>query len=160
MTRNEQALRAQLAEFLDWRNAHADFDQVVKGVPSRKRGVVPKGFAHSVWQLVEHMRIAQADILDFCVNPRYEHTMKWPDDYWPRRPAPPSDAAWKKALASFRRDLKTMQRLAKNRRIDLFARIPCGSGQTVLREILLVADHNAHHLAQIIDVRRALGIWG
>jgi uncharacterized damage-inducible protein DinB len=158
MPTHDEALRAELAEFLNWKNAHADFDAVFKGVPPRMRGVVPKGFAHSLWQLVEHMRIAQADIFDFCVNPHYEHTMKWPDDYWPKA-APRPASAWAKALAALRRDLKAMQQLALNPGIDLVAKIPHGSGQTYLREILLVGDHNAHHLGQLIDVRRALGLW-
>ena len=158
MTANKD-LRKQLADFLNWSSAHADFDSVVKGVSPRLRGRVPKGFAHSLWQLIEHMRIAQADILDFCVNPRYEHTMKWPDDYWPKAPAPSNSGAWSASIAGFRRDLKTMQRLALNPRIDLLKKIPHGSSQTYLREVLLVGDHNAHHLAQLIDVRRALGIW-
>ena len=156
---NEKALRLQLADLLGWESAHVGFDRAVAGVPVRMRGVVPKGFAHSVWQIVEHIRIAQADILDFCVNPRYQHDLAWPDDYWPKTRAPKSGAAWTKSLAAYRRDLAAMQRLAKNPKVDLFARIPHGSGQTCLREILLVADHNAHHVAQIIDVRRALGAW-
>ena len=154
----DDALRAQLADFLNWKNAHVDFDSAVKGVPPRLRGVVPKGFAHSLWQLVEHMRIAQSDILDFCVNPKYEHTMKWPADYWPKA-VPKTASAWTKALAAFRQDLKAIQQLALDPQVDLGAKIPHGSGQTLLREILLVADHNAHHLGQLIDVRRALGIW-
>jgi uncharacterized damage-inducible protein DinB len=158
MADTDRALREQLADFLNWRNAHADFEAVVKGIPPRIRGVVPAGFAHSPWQILEHMRIAQADILDFCVNPKYAHTMKWPDDYWPKA-APKNAAAWTKSIAAFRRDLARMQRLALNRKIDLFAKIPHGSGQTYLREVLLVADHNAHHLGQLIDVRRALGAW-
>jgi hypothetical protein len=105
------------------------------------------------------MRIAQADILDFCVNPKYEHTMKWPDDYWPQRPAPQSPAAWTRSIAAIQRDRTAMQRLAMSSRIDLFATIPHGSGQTYLRELLLVADHAAYHTAQIVDVRRALGNW-
>jgi hypothetical protein len=159
MAFDEKALRGQLVDFLNSTNAHADFDTVVSGIPARLRGVVPVGFAHSLWHLVEHMRIAQADILDFCVNPRYEHTMKWPEDYWLPSPAPKSSAAWTNSIAAFKRDLKAMQRLAKNPRLDLFAKIPHGSGQTYLREVLLVGDHNAHHLAQLIDVRRALGNW-
>jgi hypothetical protein len=104
------------------------------------------------------MRIAQHDILDFCVNPRYRE-MTWPDDYWPRSPVPPNAAAWTGSLARFRRDRKAMRRLAADRRVDLSAAIPHGDGQTYLRELLLVADHNAYHVAQIVDVRRALGIW-
>jgi hypothetical protein len=155
----DKALRAQLAEFVDWHHAHLDFDAAIKGIPPRLRGVVPKGFAHSIWQIVEHIRIAQADILNFCVNPRYVHDMKWPDDYWPRTPAPKSAAAWTKAIGAIRRDRKAMQRLAVNPRIDLFAKIPHGSGQTYMRELLLVGDHAAYHIAQIVDVRRALGNW-
>jgi uncharacterized damage-inducible protein DinB len=155
---SDKALRAQLAEFLDWRHAHAGFDDVVAGIPVKLRGAVPKGFAHSLWQIVEHMRIAQHDILDFSLNKNYKE-MKWPDDYWPKTPGPKSASAWTKSLASFRADRKVLQRLAMNLRVDLLAKIPHGSGQTYLRELLLVADHNAHHIAQIIDIRRALGIW-
>jgi hypothetical protein len=155
----DKALRAQLAEFVDWHHAHVGFDAAVKGIPPRLRGVVPKGFAHSIWQVVEHIRIAQADILDFCVNPKYVHDMKWPDDYWPRAASPGSASAWTKSLAVIRRDRKTMQRLAMNPRIDLFAKIPHGSGQTYMRELLLVGDHAGYHIAQIVDIRRALGNW-
>jgi len=156
---SDKPLRTQLAEFLDWKNAHVGFDDAVKGVPPKLRGAVPKRFAHSVWQIVEHVRIAQSDILDFCINPRYEHTMKWPDDYWPKTPAPKNATAWSKSLADVRRDRKAMQRLAADESIDLFARIPHGTGQTYVREVLLVADHTAYHVAQIVDVRRALGNW-
>jgi len=155
----DKALRDQLAEFIDWHNAHVGFDDAVKGIPPKLRGAVPPGFAHSVWQVVEHIRIAQADILDFCVNPKYRHDMKWPDDYWPKAPAPRSAALWRKAIAAIRRDRKAMQRLAADRRIDLFAKIPHGTGQTYIREILLIADHAAYHVAQMVDIRRALGIW-
>jgi hypothetical protein len=157
---NDKALRTQLAQFVsDWQQAHVGFDRAVKGVPPRLRGAIPKGAAHSIWDIVEHMRIAQADILDFCVNPKYVHDMKWPDDYWPPSPAPKSAAAWTKSLTAIRRDRKATERLALNPKIDLFAKIPHGSGQTYLREVLLVADHAAYHTAQIVDVRRALGIW-
>jgi uncharacterized damage-inducible protein DinB len=155
----DKELRAQLSDFLDWKNAHVGFDDAVKGVPPKLRGTVPKGFAHSVWQIVEHVRIAQRDILDFCKNPRYQHTMKWPDDYWPKTPAPKNAAAWTKSLAQIRLDRSAMQRLSADERVDLFATIPHGTGQTYLREVLLVADHTAYHVAQIVDVRRALGDW-
>ena len=156
--KNEKALRAELRESLDWGRAHASFDRVVKGVPPRLRGKVPKGFAHSIWQVLEHMRIAQEDILDFCRNPRYQEK-RWPDDYWPKTPGPKTPRAWTKSFADLRRDRRAMQRLAADRRVDLFARIPHGSGQTYIREVLLVADHAAYHVAQIVDVRRALEIW-
>jgi len=157
---SDQALRAQLADLVgDWQQAHVTFDAAVKGIPPKMRGAVPNGFAHSIWDVVEHLRIAQADILDFCINAKYTHDMKWPDDYWPASPAPKSAAAWTKSIDAVRRDRKAVQRLALNPKVDLFAKIPRGSGQTVLRELLLVADHAAYHVAQIVDVRRALGIW-
>lgn len=154
----DRALRVQLQRLLSWQDAHVGFDRAVKGIPPRLRGVAPEGFAHSPWQLVEHMRLAQQDILEFCRSPRYKEKT-WPDDYWPQTPRPPSAAAWEKALASFRRERRAVQRLAADRRLNLFARIPHGSGQTYLREILLVADHTAYHVGQLVDVRRALGIW-
>jgi hypothetical protein len=155
----DMTLRQQLADFLDWKNAHVTVDDAVKGVPPKLRGAVPRGFAHSVWEIVEHVRIAQRDILDFSRNPRYRETMKWPGDYWPRTRGPRTASAWTTSLAALKRDRKAMQRLAVDRRVDLFAKIPHGSGQTYLRELLLVADHTAYHVAQIVDVRRALGIW-
>jgi hypothetical protein len=154
----DKALRAQLADFLDWKSAHVGFDAAVKGVPPEARGTVPKGFVHSVWQVVEHIRLAQHDILEFCRNPEYQ-AMKWPDDYGPAAPAPKNAAAWSRALTGFRADRAAMQTLAGTAPIDLLSVIPHGSGQTYLREVLLVADHTAYHVAQIVDIRRALGNW-
>jgi uncharacterized damage-inducible protein DinB len=154
----DTALRDQLAHYLDWNDAHVGFDEVVTGIPVRLRGAVPAGFVHSVWQVVEHMRLAQADILEFSRNARYK-AKTWPDDYWPKAPAPRRSRDWTESIAAYRVDRRALQRLAKNPRVDLLATIPHGSGQTYLRELLLVADHNAHHLGQIIDIRRALGIW-
>jgi uncharacterized damage-inducible protein DinB len=156
--RDEKALRAQLVKLLDFKEAHVDFDRAVKGIPPRSRGKLPQGVEHTLWQLVEHLRIAQGDILEFCKTAKYEEK-KWPDDYWPKALGPHSAAAWTKSLAAYRRDRKAMQRLVANRKIDLLAAIPHGSGQTYLREILLVADHNAYHIGQIIALRRRLGIW-
>lgn len=113
---------------------------------------------HSPWEILEHLRIAQHDILDFCVNPRYVE-MKWPDDYWPPASAPPSDAAWQTSIEAYRRDRASLQALAEKPDIDLLARIPRGSGQTYLRELLLVIDHNAYHLGELVTVRRILGAW-
>jgi uncharacterized damage-inducible protein DinB len=155
---DEKAVRAQLGALLDWREAHVGFDAAVKGCPPRLRGVVPEGFPHSAWQLVEHMRITQADILEFCVGPKYKDK-KWPEDYWPASAAAKDGAAWSASIAAFRRDRQAMQRLAADRTIDLLATIPWGTGQTYLREILLVADHTAYHVGQLILVRRALGAW-
>lgn len=146
-----------LARLLNWEDAHVGFEKAVADVPPALRGVVPEGLPYSVWQLVEHLRIAQSDILDFCVNPKYEEK-KWPDDYWPS-PAPPTSAAWDEAIAGYRRDREGLQQLAGDPTVDLFARIPHGTGQTYLRELLLVADHNAYHIGQIVIVRRRLGVW-
>ncbi|MEP7307869.1 MAG: DinB family protein [Acidobacteriota bacterium] len=154
----DTAWRAQLADFLDWHSAHVGFDAAVKGLPPRLRGVVPAGFAHSAWQVLEHIRTAQADILEFCRSTRYREK-KWPEDYWPKSAAPRNADAWTGSLAAFRRDRKAMQRLAIDRRIDLLAKVPNGTDQTYLREVLLVADHTAYHVAQIVDIRRTLGNW-
>jgi uncharacterized damage-inducible protein DinB len=158
MHMDDTAVRAQLRAMLDWREAHAGFDAAVKGLPPRLRGVVPQGLVHSAWQLVEHMRMAQADILEFCVEPKYKHK-KWPEDYWPAGAEPKDSAAWEASITAFRSDRRALQDLTTDRTIDLLAKIPWGTGQTYLREILLVADHNAHHVGQLILVRRALGAW-
>jgi hypothetical protein len=154
----DKSMRTQLADFLDWHHAHVGFDEAVKGLPSKLRGVVPTGFVHSAWQVVEHIRIAQSDILTFCRSRSY-HEKKWPDDYWPAASSPRSAEAWNKSLAAFRRDRKAMQRLAADPGIDLLAKVPNGTDQTYIREVLLVADHTAYHVAQIVDIRRALGNW-
>src|SRR5687768_14279983 len=152
-------LRDHLVRALDWEEAHVGFDQAVDGIPPDKRGVRPAGFEHSPWQLVEHIRIAQEDILDFCVNAAYEHTRKWPDDYWPKQPGPPDEKAWTDSLASYARSREELKRLARDVE-DLTATVPTGKeGQTYLRAILLTADHTAYHVGQIVAVRRALDIW-
>jgi uncharacterized damage-inducible protein DinB len=156
---NESGLRAQLVKLLDFDEAHVSFDRAVKGIPVSKLGNLPPGAEHTLWQLVEHLRIAQSDILEFCRTSKYKEK-KWPDDYWPAARGPHTASAWNKALASYRRDRKALQRLAGDPRLDLFAKIPHGTGQTYLREILLVADHNAYHIGQIVALRRRLGIWG
>lgn len=156
---HEQSLRKHLLELLAGGSAHAKFEDVVKGLPAKLRGTKPANFPHTAWMLLEHLRLAQWDILEFSRNPRHV-SPPWPSGYWPRTEAPSSAAAWNKSVLQFRRDLKAMQGLVANRRTDLFARIPWGDGQTVLREALLLADHNSHHLGQLLDVRRLLGAWG
>ena len=156
---HNRLLRAQLKKILEWEDAHASVDHAIDGIPAAVRGKVPAGAAHSAWQLLEHLRIAQADIYDFCVNPKYRHTMKWPDDYWPKRPTPPDGRAWRTSVGACRSDRKKMQARARDPAIDLFAAIPHGDGQTYLREILLVADHGSYHVGQIVLVRKALGSW-
>lgn len=151
-------LRAQLVKLLSSGEAHVDFDAAVKGVPPKLRGRCPKGLPYSLWQLLEHIRLAQWDILDFCRNPKYRH-MKWPDDYWPKKPSPPNSRAWAKSVAAFRADRRAFERLISNPRRKLTAKIPHGTGQTYLREALLEADHAAYHIGEMIAVRRLLGIW-
>jgi hypothetical protein len=135
-----------------------DFDSAIKALPVKARGKRPKGSPHSPWEILEHLRIAQWDILDFTRNKNYA-PMKWPDDYWPKTPAPPTATAWSKSVRAFRDDLDAMCALVDNPKVDLLARIPHGDGQTILREALLVADHNAYHLGELVLVRRLLGAW-
>jgi hypothetical protein len=159
LTRNhEQSLRKHLLELLEGGQAHAKFDDVIKNLPASARGKKPAKFPHSPWMLLEHMRLAQWDILEFSRNAKYV-PREWPREYWPKTEGPANAAAWSKSIQQFRRDLKAMQKLVANSKTDLFARIPWGDGQTVLREALLLADHNAYHLGQLLDVRRMLGVW-
>jgi len=152
------AIRDHLVRVLDWEEAHVGFDKAIDGIPADKRGARAPGFDHSPWQLLEHIRLAQEDILDFCVNANYHHNLKWPDDYWPQA-APPSDAAWSQSIDSFKRKREKMKTLAREIE-DLSALVPTGKGnQTYLRAILLVADHTSYHVGQLVAVRRALGIW-
>lgn len=152
------ALRKQVIKLLDSEEAHLNLAAAVEGVPAELRGVQPAGLPYSLWQLLEHMRLSQLDILEFCRNPNYKES-KWPDDYWPASPVPPSADAWDKSIAGFRNDCESLKQLAADTKIELFDKIPHGTGQTFLRELLLAADHNAYHIGQIIVVRRLLGIW-
>jgi uncharacterized damage-inducible protein DinB len=160
MKESPDPLRAQLVRLLDWKEAHVGFDDAIDGIPADRRGSVASSFEHSIWQLLEHMRLAQKDILEFCVNPRYVHALNWPDDYWPRSPSPPDATAWNASVSEFKNDREALKRLAQDAAVDLFATVPTGKGQqTYLRALLLVVDHNAYHLGQLVAVRRALGIW-
>ncbi len=152
------ALRQHLLDLLRGRNAHADFDTAMADFPSRLRGVKPADAPYTAWQLLEHMRIAQWDILEFSRDAKHK-SPAWPEGYWPRTEAPPAAAAWNNSLRSFRADLKAMAKLVADKKTDLFAPIPHGTGQTILREALLVADHNSYHLGQIVLLRRLLGAW-
>jgi hypothetical protein len=151
-------LREHLAKLLSWEDAHVTFDAAVANLPAGKRGTAPFGLPYSPWQLVEHLRITQHDILDFCRNPEYEE-MSWPKDYWPVTASPPSENSWSANIEEFCRDRSGLEALARDQSIDLSTRIPHGSGQTYLRELLLAADHAAYHIGELIVVRRLLGAW-
>jgi hypothetical protein len=157
-TGHDSSLRRHLIELLKGGSAHARFEEVIAGIPVKLRGQKSSGLPHSLWMLLEHMRIGQWDILEFSRH-RKHVSPDWPKGFWPRTEAPPSASAWNASIKKFRQDLKAMQDLVANPKTDLHARIPWGDGQTVLREALLVADHNAYHLAQLVDVRRLLGAW-
>ena len=155
---SEDALRQQLARFTDFGEAHVTSDAVFAEPELPLQGKRAPGLPHSPWELLEHMRITQHDILDFCANPKYEE-MQWPQDYWPASAAPPTADSWKKSVDAFRRDRDALRALATNTTIDLFAKIPHGDGQTYLRELILAQDHLSYHTGQLVLVRRALGAW-
>ena len=148
----------QLSALLRGGNAHATFDDATKKFPIEQAGTRPEGMAHSAWELLEHLRIAQNDILRFSQEPDYQ-SPKWPEGYWPASPAPPDEARWKKSVRDFRRDLAAFEKLLEKRADKLDKPFPWGQGQTLLREALLIADHNAYHVGQLVLVRQALGIW-
>lgn len=159
MKKDEQAaLRKHVVYLLRGGGAHVDFDTAVAKFPAVLQGRKPAGSPHTAWRLLEHMRIAQWDILEFSRNPKHR-SPEFPEGYWPKGDAPPRKNSWAQSLRSFRRDLQEMQDLVAKSSTDLFARIPHGDGQTVLREALLVADHNAYHLGEFVIVRRLLGAW-
>jgi hypothetical protein len=155
---DDKALRQHLLKLLQGGDAHADFERVIKNFPREMRGKKPRAAEHTGWELLEHLRIAQRDILEFSRNPRHK-SPDWPIGYWPDTFAPPTFKAWDLSVKAFREDLQAMCDLVANEGTDLFAKIPHGDGQTILREALLVADHNAYHLGEMVLLRRMLGIW-
>lgn len=155
---DDTAVREHLARLLAWEDAHVGFDKAIRGIPVELRGKRPAKLPYSAWQILEHLRITQHDILDFCVNANYQE-LKWPDEYWPSSPVPQSARAWTESIDQFRRDRQALQDLASDPRIDLTARIPHGTGQTYLREIILAADHSAYHIGELVVLRRALDAW-
>ena len=156
---NDQSLREHVLELLAGDGAHQSFEASVKDMPAALRGKKPDGVPHSPWELLEHLRLAQWDILEFSRNASHV-SPEFPAGYWPSTPAPPNDKAWNDSIEAFRADLAAMAALVANESTDLFAKIPHGSGQTILREALLLADHNAYHLGQFVLLRRLLGVWG
>src|SRR5436190_6651935 len=151
-------VREQVVELLKGGHAHLTFDAVIKDFPAKLRGVKLDGAPYTAWQLLEHMRIALGDILEFSRDAKHV-SPKWPEGYWPRTEKPASDEAWKKSIASVKKDLAAMQKLVQNPKTDLYANIPHRTGQNILREALLVADHNSYHIGQLLLVRRLLGAW-
>lgn len=155
---DEKVIRDHLVNLLTSRQAHVGFKRVLDQLPEELQATKPEGAAHTPWQLLEHLRIAQWDILEFSRNP--EHVSpKYPEGYWPDSESPPDERAWKNSLASFYADLQAIANLVADPSTDLYAPIPHGSGQTILREALLVAEHNAYHLGQLVLLRRLLGAW-
>ena len=155
---SDKALRQHLVDLLNNEMAHAGFEKAVKNMPVSLRGKRPKGAAHSPWEILEHLRIAQWDILEFTRDAKHV-SPEFPAGYWPAKPEPPNAKAWDASVRAFRADLKALSALVANPKIDLLARIPHGDGQTVLREALLVADHNAYHLGELVQLRRLLRAW-
>lgn len=155
---NDASLRELFARLLAWEDAHVAFDSAVADIPPNLWSQQPVGLPYSPWQLLEHLRRTQQDILEFCRNAEYQE-LHWPDDYWPASPAPASATEWNESVDAFRRDRRALQQLAADPAIELTARIPHGTGQTYARELLLAADHAAYHIGQIVVVRRLLGAW-
>ena len=154
---SDKALRDHVVKLLEGGQAHADFDEAVKSMPANLRGKTPRGAEHSPWELLEHMRIAQWDIVEFSRSSKHA-SPKWPEEYWPETDAPADEKAWTASMDAFRKDLRAMERLISDHKKNLYARIPWGDGQTILREALLLADHNSYHLGQLVTLRKGLGI--
>ena len=155
---HDKLLRQQLAKLIDWNEAHADLSATVDGFPAKLRGQAPDGLPHSAWQLLEHIRIALWDILEFSRDAKHK-SPKWPEEYWPKTAAPPTDKAWDESVKAILNTQEELRKLVKDPSRDLFKPFPHGDGQTLLREVLLAADHNAYHLGQLVLVRKALGAW-
>ncbi|MGB0037101.1 MAG: DinB family protein [Candidatus Acidiferrales bacterium] len=155
---DEKALREQLRRALAWGEAHVDWKKAFAGLEEKQRGAKPGGAPYSAWELLEHVRIGQWDILEFCRDAKHK-SPDWPSGYWPKSAAPPNPAAWEKSVKAFEQDLEAVGKLVTDPKTDLLAPIPHGSGQTILREALLVADHNSYHLGQFVMLRKLMGAW-
>jgi len=153
----DKSLRDHVLYLLRDGGAHTDFDHAMGDWPVQLAGAKVANFPHTAWMLLEHMRIAQWDILEFSRNPRHV-SPQWPEGYWPEEEMPRSEQAWKDSMSAFKKDLRAIEQLVAKPRIDLYAKLPWGDGQTVLREALLVADHNAYHLGQLVMLRKCIGI--
>ncbi|MFI5095404.1 MAG: DinB family protein [Candidatus Acidiferrum sp.] len=154
----DRDLREQVVYLLKGGGAHVHFMDALDDFPAGKHGTFANALPHTGWQLLEHVRLAQWDILEFSRNPKHV-SPNFPDGYWPKTPMPPNEKAWDESMAAFQRDLQDMVRLVQNPRTNLFVKIRHGQGQSILREALVLADHNSYHLGQLVDLRRALGVW-
>lgn len=152
------ALRDEVVRLLSGEGAHADFEAAVKDFPTELRSAKPAGTPHSAWELLEHLRIAQWDMLEFSRDPKHK-SPDWPSGYWPPQPAPADEAAWERSVAQFRSDREAMKKLVSDPKSDLFTPFAHGKGQTLLREALQMADHNAYHVGELVFLRRMLGAW-
>lgn len=155
---HDTSLRRHLGELMRGAHAHVDLATAIHRVPVGLRGARPDGVEHSLWELLEHLRIAQTDILEFSRNSTHV-SPPWPEGYWPPSPEPPDEAAWDRSAAALLADLEAMERLVADPHSDLHAPFAHGNGQTLLREAMLLADHNAYHCGQIVALRRLLGDW-
>lgn len=155
---SEKNIRELLLEQLEGRNAHVDFGQAVQGLTYKQAGIKVEGLPHTIWELVEHIRIAQADILEFCKNPDYEE-LDWPDDYWPQNAEPSDKQALEESIQAVTDGIDEMADLVRNPQNNLQHPFDHGSGQTLFREALLIVDHNSYHIGQIVQIRRLLGSW-
>jgi len=151
-------LRKELIFQLNGGNAHAPLEKVIENFPARQQGVVPDGLPYSAWQILEHLRLAQADMIEFCTSKNYREK-KWPDEYWPKSPEPPNTRAWNTSVRQIQADREQFLKLISNPKKDLFAALPWGNGQTIFHEACLILDHNSYHLGEIVAVRRLLGNW-
>ncbi len=158
MPTEDQAVRKQLAEFLQGGHAHVSLDDAVKGFPSSLYATKPKGVDHNAWQMLEHIRFTLHDLLEFCTNLDYR-TPKWPEDYWPKKDAPSGPKEWNASVKSLQMDLHGLEALLKDPKVHLNKKIPWGEGQTILREILLAIDHTSYHVGQLVMLRKQLGAW-
>lgn len=155
---NDKNLRDHLVKLLQGGHAYATFDTAVKDFPFNMIGKKPSGFDHSAWKLLEHIRITQWDIVEFSISADHV-SPQWPEGYWPKEDAPTGQKDWQNSVEGIKSDLQKMQNIVTNTSTDLFAKIPHGTGQTVLREALLIAEHNAYHLGQLVMLRKMFGIW-
>ena len=156
---SERSWNEIVASSLDWEEAHLKLESALKDLPGALRGKRPEGASHSPWEILEHIRIAQADLLDFCTNPNYHHALDWPADYWPKSPAPSGEGAWKQSIDAVRHDREALKKFVVEKGAAATGKIPWGTGQTFLRTVLLALDHTSYHIGEMVTVRRLMGAW-